>query len=73
MSSKIKMILLGVCYGVCAMLLMRGGVVKPLLLSQILGVVVCVLAIRKVIKNIPEAWIAIGFVVGGFLSLLIKL
>lgn len=68
----LKKILIGACYGFCAMLLMRGGVVKPLLLSQILGVVVAVLAVRKVMKDIPQIWIAIGFVAGGIVSLFLK-
>lgn len=65
-------IFIGICYGICAMLLMRGGFVKPLLLSQILGIAVSALCVRKVMKEIPQIWTAVGFVAGGFIMFFLK-
>ncbi len=72
MNEIIKRIILGICYGFCAMLLMKGGFVKPLVLSQILGIVVAVLCVRKVIKEIPQIWTAVGFVAGGIIMFFIN-
>ncbi|MCK9479213.1 MAG: hypothetical protein M0R40_06890 [Firmicutes bacterium] len=69
----VKSILLGICYGFCAIMLMKGGFVKPLLLSQGLGITVAGLSVRKVMLNMPKIWFAAGFIVGGIVTWFVEL
>ncbi len=73
MKDAVIKILTGACYGFCAIMLMKGTIVKPLLLSQFLGVITTVLAVLKVYNDIPHIWTALGFVAGGIASWFLKL
>ncbi len=62
-------ILVGLCYGFITVLLMRGSLAMPQLLSQILGITAAALCVRKVIADAPQIWAAVGFTAGAALAI----
>ncbi|OQB14556.1 MAG: hypothetical protein BWY15_01067 [Firmicutes bacterium ADurb.Bin193] len=70
MIGTVKRILIGACYGACAILFWQGDIVRPLLLSHILAAIVVFLAAVKVIKKSPDIMSAFGFAAGIIITML---